>query len=386
MADKELIRTSISLQPGIWERLQNIYTSGKAGSAYLFSGPSGCGKEAIAIAFAAGLNCEEMSKIPCGDCGSCKRFRTLQHEHLTIIVPLPSSSGVTGGEKGKKTKEEEITKLFQEAIQEKATDLFFKIVFPRARQILIRSIRSLRKTLYLKSHIKGRKMVLIFDAHHLSTGQGSSGNSLLKILEEPPNNTTLVLVTDYKEQLLPTLLSRCQQVDFPPLNPEVIKMYLERTGISSEVIPFVTEISQGDMHRASSLLDKSMQKIVLLIKDLIESIFKEDSLSWRQFINGYSRLAFTDPQEFIFSFYLLQLCLRSAYRKRLGLFTDVLFAELENELASFNKKCLEIDLLRINSYLEEIVTGLNRNLNTSIALTSLLIKVHQEVNENRTDV
>jgi len=42
-------------------------------------------------------------------------------------------------------------------------------------------------------------------------------------------------------------------------------------------------------------------------------------------------------------------------------------------------------LLRINSYLEEIVTGLNRNLNTSIALTSLLIKVHQEVNENRTD-
>jgi len=324
-----------------------------------------------------------MSKVPCGDCGSCKRFRTLQHEHLTIIVPLPRTVGAPGGEKGQKKKEEEITRLLQEAIQEKATNLFFKIVFPRTRQILIRSIRNLRKMLYLKSHIRGRKMVLIFDAHHLSTGQGAAGNALLKILEEPPNNTTLVLVTDYKEQLLPTLLSRCQQVDFPPLNSEVMAIYLEKTGISSELIPIVAEISQGDMHRAYSLLDKSMKKIVLLIKDLIESIFKEDSSNWRQFINEYSRLAYTDPQEFIFSFYLLQLWLRSAYRKRLGLSTDVLFAELENEPLSFNKKCLEIDLLRINSYLEEIVAGLNRNLNTSIALTNLLIKVHQEVNENR---
>ena len=150
-----------------------------------------------------------------------------------------------------------------------------RIAFPKAKQILISSIRDLRKTLYLKSHIQGRKTVLIFDAHLLSIGQGAAGNALLKILEEPPNNTTLILVTDYKEQLLPTLSSRCQQVNFPPLDPEVMTLYLEKMGISSELVPVVTEISQGNMHRAYSLLDKSTENI-LFSTSVADSIEHED--------------------------------------------------------------------------------------------------------------
>ena len=53
MAGEKMISASISLQPRIWERLQGIIATGRVGSAYLFSGPSGCGKEGIAIAFSA---------------------------------------------------------------------------------------------------------------------------------------------------------------------------------------------------------------------------------------------------------------------------------------------------------------------------------------------
>ena len=378
-----MISASISLQPRIWERLHGIITKGRIGSAYLFSGPAGCGKEGIAIAFSAGLNCEKKPKGPCDSCGSCRRFRTLQHEHLTFIVPLPGSASTAAGGKGQLKKDRENVRLFQEAIQEKAMNPFFKIAFPKAKQILISSIRDLRKTLYLKSYIQGRKTVLIFDAHLLSIGQGAAGNALLKILEEPPNNTTLILVTDYKEQLLPTLSSRCQQVDFPPLDPEVMTLYLEKMGISSELVPIVTEISQGNMHRAYSLLDKSTEDILVMIKDMVVSIFTEDGSNWRQFINEYSQLALNDPQEFTFKFHLLQLWLRSAYRGKLGLFSNVSLVGLDEGSLSFVQKLREIDFLRIDTYLEEILTGMTRNLNTSIALTNLLIKLHREMNEGR---
>ena len=383
MAGEKMISASISLQPRIWERLQGIIATGRVGSAYLFSGPSGCGKEGIAIAFSAGLNCERKPQDPCGECGSCKRFRTLQHEHLAFIVPLPGSASTVAGGKGQLKKDRENVGLFQAAIQEKATNPFFKIVFPKAKQILISSIRDLRKTLYLKSHIQGRKTVLIFDSHLLSIGQGAAGNALLKILEEPPNNTTLILVTDYKEQLLPTLSSRCQQVDFPPLDPEVMTLYLEKMGISSELVPIVTEISQGNMHRAYSLLDKSTEDILVMIKDMVVSIFTEDGSSWKQFINEYSQLALNDPQEFIFKFHLLQLWLRNAYRGKLGLSSNVSLVGLDEGSLSFVQKLREIDFLRIDTYLEEILTGMTRNLNTSIALTNLLIKLHREMNEGR---
>ena len=279
--------------------------------------------------------------------------------------------------------ENENVGLFQEAIQEKATNPFFKIAFPKAKQILISSIRDLRKTLYLKSYIQGRKTVLIFDAHLLSIGQGAAGNALLKILEEPPNNTTLILVTDYKEQLLPTLSSRCQQVNFPPLDPEVMTLYLEKMGISSELVPVVIEISQGNMHRAYSLLDKSTENILVMIKDMVVSIFTEDGSNWRQFINEYSRLALNDPQKFIFKFHLLQLWLRSAYREKLGLSSDISLVGLDEGSLSLVQKLREIDFLRIDTYLEEILNGMTRNLNTSITLTNLLIKLHREMNEGR---
>jgi len=69
---------------------------------------------------------------------------------------------------------------------------------------------------------------LIFDAHYLSIGDGASANALLKILEEPPGKTTFILVTDHKSILLPTIQSRCQQIDFPPLSDEKLNPILNQ--------------------------------------------------------------------------------------------------------------------------------------------------------------
>ena len=74
----------------VWSLLSKIYRSGRIGSAYLFSGPQGSGKEAISLKFAQLINCEKKLEFPCNKCSSCRRFSQLQHENLNIILPLPT--------------------------------------------------------------------------------------------------------------------------------------------------------------------------------------------------------------------------------------------------------------------------------------------------------
>ena len=92
MADQEIIYGSItSAQSDVWQKIIKIAISDKVGNAYIFSGPQGAGKEAIAIKFAQLLNCESIKQEFCGDCSSCKRCEKLEHENIKFIFPLPTS-------------------------------------------------------------------------------------------------------------------------------------------------------------------------------------------------------------------------------------------------------------------------------------------------------
>ena len=74
-------------QAQTWEKLSTISKSDKIGSAYLFNGPIGCGKEGLSLKFAQLINCKSHSNNICHECDSCLKFNTLQHEQLNIIVP-----------------------------------------------------------------------------------------------------------------------------------------------------------------------------------------------------------------------------------------------------------------------------------------------------------
>ena len=175
MVEKEIKDLYFS-QSKVWGLLSKINKSKKIGSTYLFSGPQGSGKEAISIKFAQLINCEKQLEFPCYNCPSCKRFACLQHENLNIILPLPTPNN---SKNPKNFIDKKIAEILANEISFKAKDLFHKIKIPRANRILIQSIRNLRSNIYLKSLTSGRKVVLFFDAHILSRGQGESANSLL---------------------------------------------------------------------------------------------------------------------------------------------------------------------------------------------------------------
>ena len=91
MVKKEISRSGIlATQVKVWEQLKKITVSNRLGSAYLFYGPSGSGKEYIATKFAQMLNCEKQGGSICGYCPSCKRAKILQHENINLVFPLPT--------------------------------------------------------------------------------------------------------------------------------------------------------------------------------------------------------------------------------------------------------------------------------------------------------
>jgi len=370
-----------SAQPRVWERLSQIRISKQVGGAYLFSGPVGCGKESLAIRFAQLLNCETSSEKPCDTCPSCQRFRQLQHEKLKLIFPLPAvrkkkddGSG-TSSTIGKGDME-----LVTEAIAKKAENHFHKIKIPKSSRILIQSIRELRKTLYLKSEPSGRKIVLIFDAHLLSVGIGEAANALLKILEEPPENTTLILVTDHVELLLPTILSRCQRVGIPRLNDIFIQDWLQMKMVKDSEIQLLAGLSQGNIHQARFLISQPIGDLLKLVNGLVKMITNDNPDHWRKFTQTYSRLARQDSATLSFHFMMLKIWFRSANRlaRRVDdILHETSFKPGMERLISTNPNA---DFSAITFELEDAILSIPMNLYMPLILTNLLLRIQKHLN------
>ncbi|RMF10448.1 MAG: AAA family ATPase, partial [Candidatus Neomarinimicrobiota bacterium] len=252
----------------------------RVGSAYLFSGPPGCGKEALALEFAGLMNGGDRSPE------ILERFRSCAHENLKLVFPLRGArdSGSKNDDPLKHLTAAEMEWL-EAAIRRKAEDPFYKIEFPGATRIILASVRELRRTLYLKSLTGGKKVVVILDAHLLSAGEATSANALLKILEEPPPDTVFILVTDHKFALLPTILSRCQQVEFPPLEDRVVASLLpEKVDAQPGYREFILQVAQGNARLALALSREAEEDWREIFRRWLTPWFQPTGSNWKRFI------------------------------------------------------------------------------------------------------
>ena len=236
-----------------------------------------------------------------------------------------------------------------------------------------------KKELFLKSIDKGRKIILIFDAHMLCTGDASSANALLKILEEPPENTTFILVSDYKGQLLPTILSRCQIINFPPIKNEIIISYLISNGVDGVLAEFAANMCEGNMHFAQKICDNGIESITQLIEKLTNVITIYNEKNWRNFVQEYSRLAQKDLNEYEFHLFLIQCWLKLARKKRILENENSSIRQLNENVENFNSKFPIVKFDKINFMIENIINAPKKNLIMPIQLTNFLINVEKKL-------
>jgi DNA polymerase-3 subunit delta' len=98
-----------------------------------------------------------------------------------------------------------------------------------------------------------RKVLVLFEAERLRGNQNESANAMLKTLEEPPDRTVVVLVTGAPDDLLPTIRSRCQRIDFDPIADDDVRAVLEREGVAAPDAAVLASLAGGQLARARAL-------------------------------------------------------------------------------------------------------------------------------------
>ena len=241
-------------------------------SSYLFYGDLGTGKWVMALEMAKSINCEKNQGEACDVCSSCRKIDKFIHPDVRLIFPLPSAKPAKSRRRESESLEEpesihasasknqsQRQKDLKRYETLKMEDPYALVKFDRNVNIEVERIRSMQRDVYLKPFEGKRKVVIIAEAEYMHI---SSANSLLKTLEEPPEDTTMILTTSDINQLLPTVISRCQQIRFGRIPLVMIAEKLESDhGVEKQRALHLAHLSNGSYGRALDFLRGEKQDI-----------------------------------------------------------------------------------------------------------------------------
>lgn len=241
-------------QQQVKDKLIRSVNEERISHAQLFFGPPGTGKLPLAIAYARYICCTDPQEDDaCGVCPSCVKFAKLAHPDLHFVFPV-----VNLKKAGSKTISDDYIEKWRETIIENpyiSENQWYEIMGAENKQGFISRAESstvLRK-LSLKSYESDYKVLILWLAEKLNA---AAANSLLKLLEEPPQKTVFLLVSENTDHILPTILSRTQMIRIPPLDPQSIHGGLqERFPGKESMIEDVIRRSNGNYSTALQLME-----------------------------------------------------------------------------------------------------------------------------------
>src|SRR5712691_316651 len=210
---------------GIRHRLVGAIASGRLPQALLFEGPTGVGKQRLALWLAQALMCDAGLGEGCGKCQHCKLVLSLSHPDVHWFVPLELSK--KGGDADKQVE------LVEEALGEEMAARRQQPLYQPPSGLAshgIAAVRLLLRRLVLTPAMGRRKVFVIGDAERLvpQTGAEAAANALLKALEEPPADSVFVLTTAEPDALLATIRSRVVRVRVARLADSVVTAFAQR--------------------------------------------------------------------------------------------------------------------------------------------------------------
>src|SRR6056297_100492 len=234
------------------ETLKRALASRRVAHAYLFHGPDGVGKRAAALAFAQALECQRRAAgeaAPCGACMACQKVDRMVHPDVHLYLPQPNDAST-----------DDVAARHQRL----AENAYAEVDFRRRPSLDDPSKSSNKQTIYNVNRVReitrdlryspaeGRyKVAVLTDADAMNE---ASANAFLKGLEEPTEQTVIVLTASRPDRLLPTILSRCQRLRFDVLGADAIERALvEREELEPDRAAFLARMADGSYTRALTL-------------------------------------------------------------------------------------------------------------------------------------
>lgn len=201
------------------DMLRQHAARGEVRHAYLFCGPPGLGRRTLALRLAQALNCTEPTDagIPCENCRDCKQIAAMRHPDMNVIQSLDDDN------------------------------------LPKINGTLkVDQIREVQHSLSLKPYQAKYRVALFL---RFQEANDNAANALLKTLEEAPAHVILFLTADTPEQLLPTIISRCEILRLRPLPISTIEADLLQRGVDAERARLLAHISGGRPGYARNLIE-----------------------------------------------------------------------------------------------------------------------------------
>jgi DNA polymerase-3 subunit delta' len=230
-------------QPQLKTLLERAWHADRMASAWLFHGEEALGAGCAALELARLLLCEtRQHPVPCGRCPGCLKMAVLDHPDLYLAFALPA---VPAGKSDENPQE-----VFQEEVLAERMALvanpWHLPEVKGATQFSIAQARHLKRWAGLRSFMGGYRVVVVFQAQEMGL---PAQNALLKLLEEPPPRMVMILCADRPDSLLPTIVSRCQQMRLRPMDETELALALaerkEAAGRSPEELADMARRSDG---------------------------------------------------------------------------------------------------------------------------------------------
>ncbi|MDQ3143230.1 MAG: hypothetical protein M3Q56_13385 [Bacteroidota bacterium] len=351
-------------QKKIWPKLAQVIQNHRFPHFSLICGRPGNGQLVLALSLAQSLLCKS-DNAPCGSCEACYKSAGLIHPDLHFSFPLIGSDSICTDHYN----------FWRNAIKSNPflnLNQWLSHVDHKNKQanISAKECRSIIERLYFKPFESDRNVLILWLPELL----GKESNILLKILEEPPGHSYIIMVTEDMNNILATVKSRAQQFSMETLEMEDLAQKIQEvTGKTYDEAFQSTISSEGNFSEALQLSLSGELQGLELIKRLFQKAYLRDGLQMLEWTEEFSLLS-RDAQKQFLAFFTKILSL--ILNEQSGISDTEQHTNSILEYVLKISKTLQLDQVKkINDFIDELHLGVSRNANVRILMLNFIIKI-----------
>lgn len=355
-------------QSSIRQSLTETARAERIPHAQLFLGPCGSGNLALALAYAQYILCPEKSDTDaCGSCSSCKKSQKLIHPDIHFSYPCVGSKVVST----------QFLEQWRTAISENPyleVNQWLQAIGAENKQGNINKDECLDiiRKLSLKSFEGAHKILILWLPEYLA----KEGNRLLKLIEEPPEDTVFLLVAENQEKILPTILSRCQLVKIPRLTDAEVTEGLRSKGLTEEEqLRKIVYLADGDFNQAIQLIDQQQNDNATILLDWLRKCYGGKGVEMHRWVEEIAKIGRESQKHFLQyglhfmrEFLLLKMTGQSVVRLQ----------PRELETAQKMRRVMDFEQVeKITRIMDHCYFAVERNAHPKILFMDASIKINQ---------
>ncbi|MBK8347265.1 MAG: hypothetical protein IPL08_06430 [Saprospiraceae bacterium] len=346
-------------------RLISTVTKGRIPHAQIFLGKEGAGGLPMALALASYIMCEYKNETDsCGHCNQCNKSHKFIHPDIHFSYPVVKF----GDKKRADTTSDDFLPKWREILTETpfmGTTEWLQHIDAENNlpNINVKECNDIMHKLNMMSYESDNKVLIMWLPEYL----GAEGNRLLKLIEEPTDNTFIILVAENQDHILQTILSRCQLVKIPVFESKDISQYISvKLDLNSERAEQIANLCEGNINLALSIAKNEAPDYSDMLISWLRVAYKADPVEINKWISGITDMS-KDEQINFFEYglhFFRQFNFHTLTHNNQVMLTnkELEIAKKMSSIINFEKSIDIIDIIN------EAAQNISRNINVKIML------------------